>query len=280
MKRIFSRYALNVFQLKLDEWPYATHTHNFYELILVNEGNGKHFLNGTSFSYGPGHVFLLTPEDYHSFEIEKFTVFTYIKFTEQLFTEKRLGDGSPQWAKKFEEVLYNPNTVPECIIKDQEDKKLLFPLAKMLLDEFNDPKLDSRSLMLELFGAIMVLVARNLAKKNLSISKVVLKEQDKVQQLLAHIRKNMDKKELLSQKHISATFNLSPNYISMYLKKHTGMGLQKMINETRLKTAERLLKQSSLTISQISNQVGFTDASHMNKMFQKYRGVNPIELRR
>lgn len=280
MKRIFSRYTLNVFQLKLDMWPYPQHTHNFYELILVNEGSGKHLLNGVSFTYGPGHVFLLTPEDHHSFEINSYTVFTYIKFTEQLFAEKQVGDRTAHWIKKFENVLYNPNTVPECIIKDQEDKKLIFPLADMLLKEFNDPKPHSRILMLELFGAIMVLVARNLSQKNLVSSKVIQNEQDKVQQVLSHIRQNMDKKALLTQKYIAETFNLSPNYISSYLKKHTGLGLQKMITETRLKTAERLLKQSIYTISEIAHKVGFNDASHMNKTFQKYREMNPSELRK
>ncbi len=280
MKRIFSRYTLNVFQLKLEEWPYSDHTHNFYELILVNEGTGQHILNGVSFSYNPEDVFLLTPEDHHSFEIDAFTVFTYIKFTEQLFTEKQVGDRTASWVKKFEDVLYNPNTVPECIIKDKADKKLIFPLTEMLLKEFNEPKLHSRIFMLELFGAIMVLVARNLSRKNLMPSKIIQQERDRVQKVLSHIRQHMDKKELLTQKYIAQNFNLSPNYISIYLKKHTGMGLQKMITETRLKTAERLLKQSTCTISQIANQVGFNDASHMNKTFQKYRGKNPTDYRK
>lgn len=280
MKRIFSRHSLNVFQLKLDKWPYPQHTHSFYELILVNEGSGKHLLNGVSFTYGPGHVFLLTPEDHHSFEIDSFTVFTYVKFTEQLFAEKQVGDRTAHWIKKFEKVLYNPNTVPECIIKDQEDKNLIFPLADMLLKEFNGQKPHSRIVMLELFGAIMGLVGRNLSQKNLVLSKVVQNEQNKVQQVLSHIRQNIDKKALLSLKYIAKTFNLSPKYISSYLKKHTGLGLQKMITETRLKTAERLLKQSTYTIAQIANQVGFNDASHMNKTFQKYRGKNPSEFRR
>ncbi|QLE02420.1 helix-turn-helix domain-containing protein [Galbibacter sp. BG1] len=279
MKRIFSRYSLNVFQLKLDEWPYPPHTHNFYELILINEGHGRHLLNGVSFSYGPGHIFLLTPDDHHSFEIDNHTIFTYIKFTEQLFVEKQLNGQNTHWLKNIEKVLYNPNTTPECIVRDKMDKEMIFSLSKMLLEEFIRPKTNSRTLILELFGALMVLVSRNISKRNLDISKLQQDEREKVQQVLLHIRQHMDKKELLSQKYIAQTFNLSPNYISNYLKKHTGLGLQMMITETRLKTAERLLKQSTYSVSQIANRVGFNDASHMNKTFQKYRGKNPTDLR-
>lgn len=279
MRRIFSRYTLNVFQLKLEEWPYGEHTHNFYEIILINSGTGRHILNDVSFRYAPGHIFLLTPEDYHFFEIGTYTVFTYIKFTEQIFVERQLGGNIQPRQGQFETLLHNLNTVPESIIKDKEEQKLIFPLADILLNEFNHPKLHSRILMLEVFGAMMTIIARNISGKNIGTGKVASLEKEKVLQVLSHIRQNMDKKELLSQKHIAEVFNIAPGYVSSYLKKHTGTGLKKMITETRLKTAERLLKQSTYTVSQIADRVGFSDASHMNKMFQKYRGMNPTELR-
>ena len=41
-------------------------------------------------------------------------------------------------------------------------------------------------------------------------------------------------------KAISNEFLMSPNYVGIFIKKHTGMYIQQIVLETRLKTAERL----------------------------------------
>ncbi|ANW96773.1 hypothetical protein AXE80_11015 [Wenyingzhuangia fucanilytica] len=280
MKRLFSKYALNVFEFTLETWPHDSHTHNFYELILIKEGSGKHILNNVSFDYSVGHVFLLTPEDWHEFVIEAPTTFIYIKFTEQIFLEKQNFDKQTIWKEMVETILYKPNTIPECIIKDKEDKKALFQLTGMLLKEYVSNHFYTRALVLELFGAIMLIVARNLEKKNTSNSKVNQLEKEKISKVLSYIRKNIQNKDLLTQQHLAEMFLLSPNYVSTYLKKHTGQGLKSMILETRLMIAERMIKQSTFTIVQIADKVGFNDASHMNKTFKKYRGKNPTAYRK
>lgn len=279
MKRIFSRYALNIFSLELEEWPYETHTHNFYELILVNEGCGIHHLNDTSFNFSESDIFLLTPEDHHSFELHSFTRFTYIKFTEQIFDEKPDWNGS-DWLKKVERILFRPNTIPESIIADTSDREMMFVLAEKLKTEFTQPGLYSRQLMLELFGAILTLIVRHLSRRNYEDSRVTHEEKSRLSDILAFIRQHIGNPEKITQQRIASEFHLSHNYVSTYLRKHTGMGLRQMITQTRLKTAERLLRQSTLTISQIAGNLGFTDASHMNKAFRKYRGMNPSEYRK
>ena len=278
MQRYFSKYALNVFQLDLEEWIYPIHNHNFFELILIKSGSGSHRLNDVEFEYHQGDVFLLTPEDHHDFKINTPTSFIYIKFTEQLFDEKEEWKDK-LWQKRIRQVITMPNTIPESIVKDESDQQSLLALAVVMLKEFSVTSTLSRPLLLNLFSSIFIILLRNLAGKIASISKVKLEERQKVSELLTYIRQNIGAREKLTQKQLSEEFSISQNYVSIYLRKHTGMRLQNLITETRLKTAERLIKQSSLPMSQIAEKVGFTDGSHMNKMFQKYRKVNPSELR-
>ncbi|WP_066224183.1 AraC family transcriptional regulator [Formosa haliotis] len=278
MRRLFSRQALNVFQIELEEWPHAVHTHNFYELILIVEGHGIHNLNDVSFPYKKGDVFLLTPEDWHEFKIESKTIFTYLKFTEQILIEKHL-DSKNSWKRNLESELFKPNVIPENIIKGKKDKQMIWSLLDMLLTEFHDYDRFSREVVLELFGAVLFIIVRNLSKKGENVSKVEHIEKQKVSEMLSYIRQHLNDKEAISLQAIANKFLMSPNYVSVYLKKHTGIGLQQMIIETRLKTAERLLNQSTLTISEISNTLGFNDASHMNKMFKKYRNKTPKAYR-
>lgn len=43
--------------------------------------------------------------------------------------------------------------------------------------------------------------------------------------------------------------------------------------------AKQLLKQSNLTVSEISFAVGYQDASHFSGLFRKYNGVTPQDYR-
>ncbi len=275
MKRIFSNHSLNVFELELNEWPYGEHTHNFCELILVKKGKGFHTINETKFPYAKGDIFLLTPEDYHFFEIDSTTVLLYIKFTEQVFAEKQ-GWIKPRWTDPDSLFLFKSHMIIGSIIKDKKDAKKIFGISEILLEEYTSHKLYSREFLLELFGAIIIIVLRHLAQQN---PKRSLAEREKINEVLAYIRMNMNKESKLTLSEIAQEFNISVNYIGEYLKNHTGNGFKKIIMDTRMERASVLLKQSTLSVAEIAEKTGFSDASHMNKSFKKYRGSNPSSIR-
>ena len=58
-----------------------------------------------------------------------------------------------------------------------------------------------------------------------------------------------------------------------------GKPLHRYITETRLKEAKRLLKYSSLSISQISYSVGYDDPLYFSRLFKKYYYVSPKQVR-
>jgi len=279
-KRIFSNRAINLFQLERDEWEFPLHKHNFFELIFIERGKGLHRLNNVTFEYEKGAIFLLTPEDEHEFEIEEKTTFGYLKFTEQLLSEKAGNNPNSKWQQKIQNVLLNPNSSPSDVVSDETDREHLFLLLKLLRVEYARNDLFSRQATLELFGAMMVILGRNINKKSLVITKYESKEEEKISNMLAYIRQHVLDKEKVQLKAIAGEYLMSPNYVSIFLKKHTGLSIQKLVLETKMKTAERLLKQSNLTISEIANNLGFTDVSHFNKLFKKYRGILPSLYRK
>ncbi len=59
------------------------------------------------------------------------------------------------------------------------------------------------------------------------------------------------------------------------LKALTDQSVQEFMFSLRLKRAAQLLKDSDLTITQVSFQVGFKDSSHFTKLFKKQFGVPP-----
>lgn len=277
MKRLFSKHALNIFQIHMESWPHPLHTHNFYELILINEGTGFHMVNDVTFPYKKDDVFLLTPHDYHQFHITEATTFTYLKFTEALLEEKNTLITSNHISKETRELLLLARNQTQCIVKSPSDNSFIHALCNQLLNEFKNPSRFSKQIAQELFGAILLIVLRNIIP--LSNKNFAAHEETIIDRLLYYIRSEIGNPEKISQKALAEFLNLSPGYIGSFIKKHTGNSLQYMINETRLQTAEKLLKQSSLPIKEIASRVGFNDSSHMNKLFQKYRKANPKSYR-
>lgn len=272
MQLFNSFYALNVFSLELKTWDYPIHKHNFYELILIAEGNGIHHLNESSFPYAKGDIYLMTPADAHRFEIVDETRFIFVKFNEQLLTEKLDGRKATRWLKIFEQMLHSKSALQSSIIKNQNDTIWASQLFEQLLAEYKAPQKYTREILLELFGALMLIVSRNF-----SFTAIPNLHEDKLDEILGYIRHHANQAEKLNLKQMASLFSLSPNYLSAFIKKHTGLTPQQHTMKFRMQTADALIKQNRLNINEIAAHLGFNDASHFNKLYKKYRGHSPTK---
>ena len=96
-------------------------------------------------------------------------------------------------------------------------------------------------------------------------------------QVKKYIADNYNKKVTL--KEISEAFNLNPTYMSTYFKEKTGVNLFKYLLNVRIAAARDLLKNSSLQITEISDQVGFSDYRYFCTAFKKETGFTPLKYR-
>lgn len=277
MQRYNSFHSINVFVLELDKWEFDIHKHNFYELIFIVEGEGQHLLNNLNYRYKKGDVFLLTPNDAHEFKIEVTTTFIYLKFTEQVFLEKLSSNKKTFWEDALKSVLLKFENTECSIIQSKKDTAHLFSLLQIILYEFNNKDLFSNEVVLELFGAIMSIITRNLNMHKIT-TRHLDKEIEKINGILTYIRIHAVDNEKMNIKKMASQFFMSPNYISIFVKKHSGLSIQQHIIQTKIKLAEKLLKQNRYTINELAERLGFNDSSHFNKFFKKHKGINPSDF--
>ena len=270
---------LDLLEFEADsEWGVPRHKHNFFELTFVLEGSGQHILNESIIDYKKGDLFYLTPKDEHEFVVSSPSKFGLIKFTEQLFLEKLNNIANNNWVKHMETVMHHSNILPESIIVSENDRVQLFRLYQIIKDEIKNSKSSSRNILLELFGAILIIISRNIESTLGDFQKGYISEEEKIESILSYIRNHIQDKEKVKINAIAKEFYISPNYVSIFIKKHTGISIQQYVLQTKVKIAERLLMQTNLTISEIAAKTGFADSSHFNKIFKKYNGVNPSEF--
>ncbi len=86
--------------------------------------------------------------------------------------------------------------------------------------------------------------------------------------------------ETLTAQRIAAQTHTSQTYISKLFVKHTGMPTAEYIRMLKIREAQRLLKQTTATISAISYQLGFSSQSQFQKVFKRCTGMTPNQYRK
>ncbi|OTE88077.1 AraC family transcriptional regulator, partial [Escherichia coli] len=74
-------------------------------------------------------------------------------------------------------------------------------------------------------------------------------------------------------------FGFNPNYLSSYLKKHTGLTFIKLVHLQRVNVAAEYLTYTNAPIEQIALKVGYENPSYFYKMFRKHLKILPTEYR-
>ncbi|HIQ77204.1 MAG TPA: helix-turn-helix domain-containing protein [Candidatus Faecousia excrementipullorum] len=77
----------------------------------------------------------------------------------------------------------------------------------------------------------------------------------------------------------AARFGLNSNYLSNLLKKHTGSSYWDLVTSQRIHVAKRLLRNTAMSVTDISNKVGYQNISFFYQKFQQQVGCLPGEYR-
>lgn len=260
---------------ELDESLLKEHDHTFFELVYILSGTGIQWINNNKFPYHDGHLFMLTPGDSHSFDIHTMTKFVNIKFNDIYIHSAVFGAEN---IHRLEFILQHANHQPGCILRNKTDKLLVKPMIEAIIREYINKKLYSKEIIAQLINTIIIVVARNIA--------MFLPEQvdecseEKALDILQYIQTHIYQSDKIKAKAISQQFGISESYLGRYFKKHTNETMQQYILNYKLKLVENRLLHSQMRISEIITELGFTDESHLNKLFKKYRGCSPSNFRK
>ncbi|MDJ1470154.1 AraC family transcriptional regulator [Cytophagaceae bacterium DM2B3-1] len=259
----------------MDECPKLEHKHTFFELVYILSGTGKQCINEHKFQYHENHMFLLTPNDCHKFDIEAQTTFFFLRFNDIYLQKNGL---APHYVEQLEYILHNASHEPGCVLKNQSDKTLVRPVVEAIIREQVNQDINNKELITQLVNTLIIVVARNIAKY--LPEKVNEYSDEKIIDILQYIQQHIYEPDKIRAKSISDHFGISETYLGRYFKKHTEETLQQYITNYRLRLIENRLKHSDLRVNEIAHSLGFTDESHLNKFFRKNKGQSPLSYRK
>jgi AraC family transcriptional regulator len=86
--------------------------------------------------------------------------------------------------------------------------------------------------------------------------------------------------ERIRLSELAALAHLSPYHFSRLFKVSTGLSPYQYLMRTRVKQARRMMDKGEMTLKEISQRVGFYDASHFSRVFKRVTGVKAVEIAR
>lgn len=127
-------------------------------------------------------------------------------------------------------------------------------------------------------GLVLVLFA-NLARyyeKNHQVTKDPQMKKQFIEEVQAYIMENYRTADL---KSTAQYFNFNPDYFGKLIKKQVGINFTNYLQDIKMQQSCILLKNTSLTIDEIAEIVGYADVSYYYRVFRKKYQKTPVEFR-
>lgn len=264
--------ALVIHDFEESVFHMESHGHTYFEMGYIYQGSGKHFLNNSVLEYTTGDLFLLCPEDSHTFDISERTRFVFIKFTDAYF-------------KLFQQPGQDDFTTAEAIhimrnkLLKENKLEIIHPNSEILKTSIDSILLASHSDQDNSHSQIiyhLILTIIAVVKNSISTMAINLSLIDPAQEtLISYIHDQIYSPAALKVANISLHFNIAPKYFSAYFKRRYNISYSQYVNQYKASLIELRFQSSQFTIRQVAEEFGFADESHLSRFFKKHHQLSP-----
>jgi AraC family transcriptional regulator, transcriptional activator of pobA len=247
----------------LPRFPYRNY---FYGIGMVKVGERRIRIGMEEFTLSKNTVMMIGPGIIRQWLDDDFSVITdTIFFTPELFKPPI----NPHFLSDLD--IFKPS-IQHIISLSEEDILQVQHLFDMMSKYQHETKIMA-TLVLSLTELMEYLYqnTHNQVVVNLSKHQKLLRDFDAL--LQKHYLENKD------VAFYAEKLNLTPNHFSESIKSATGKSAKKRIETMLLLEAKSLLKQTTMSIKEVTYWLGFEDPSYFTKFFKNNVGLTPNEYK-
>ncbi len=109
------------------------------------------------------------------------------------------------------------------------------------------------------------------------VSPIISKKDSILSPIIEYL--NANRSIMLSLNEAASLVHLSPGYFSRVFSKEVGMPYTTYLMQLKVEWSKQLLEKTTLSVTQISDELGFSDPSYFIKVFKKQELVTPLLYR-
>ena len=248
------------------------HYHPYYEIYYLHTGNRLYFIHDQTYSVEQGDLVFINKHILHKTLQAASTSHerTVIHFNEAI---------ADHLTKPLQELILLPFQRDGFVLRLPYQQQLAVDqlIRKMIIEiDLKEPGYELIPVLA--VQELLVIVSRNLQDALLVPAQSESAIHGKIFEIVRHINGHFS--ETLRLNDLAKLYYISPHYLSRIFKAVTGFTFSDYVVLTRVKEAQRLLQETSYSISDIAMQVGFDNFSHFGKSFKRVTLLSPREYRK
>lgn len=250
----------------------ADHMHGQHELYYLFGGERFYFIKDRAYQVQPGDLVIVPGDEVHK------TSDTGVPNHERivLYYDDRYFE---QFDASEAELLRSPFRGTRRLLRlDAPERLRVEQLLYGMLREIQERE-PGRELSIRHAAAELLLFAARhaLGAKAEAAEETASPTAAKMTEVARYIAANY--REPITLDALSGRFYLSRSYLSRTFKKCTGFGIAEYVCITRIKEAQRLLRETEARITEVSEEAGFDNFSHFEKVFKAFTRMTPRSYR-
>jgi len=246
------------------------HFHTQYEIYYLFSGARNYFIRDRTYSVRGGDLVFINKNELHKtsdasgLEHERLL----INFTEAFLRET---------CGEYADLLLRPFHVENPVYSLIGSAHFFEKAFSTMLEELDGRPPGYELRLKSLLTDILLLAARHANKQQAVPPHASPPIHSKISEIAQYVGHHFS--DDLGLPCLAERFHISPFYLSRTFKAVTGFTLTEYIQSVRIRQAQKLLKETDLSITEISAQSGFDSFSHFGKIFKKIARVSPRDYR-
>jgi len=252
--------------------PDKPHRHDFYTVLMVEKSQGEHIIDFKSYPLGERQVFFIAPDQVH-----------------------QIIDTAPPkgFAVLFSRAFLAANNIQEAFIRDMNlfhDFGYAPPIELSEVAMTKVCRYASDMLQLqnkpvayidEALGALLKLILIQCHNACTLPESIFQQSMDGKNVLLRNFKDLIEQnfKNWHSVSQYAEALNITTDHLNRVVKSQTGKTAKEHIQSKIIVEAKRLLYFSSLSLKEISYELGFNEPGNFSAFFKKNVGLSPSDFR-
>lgn len=245
------------------------HRHDYYHIMYFENGTGQHVIDFKTFEVKPYSIFFISPGQVHALEVDKDVEGYVISFNSDFF----LMNDSVQ--KLMDYPFFHSLSNDPVIYLSNSNEKIQYLLKDMYGEFFSDER-GKDKLLKSLMEILLIRSSR-------------IYEQAEIQGAPMHLTYQLRKLEALVDTHFKEykmlndyanLMHISPQHLNSLCKKGINKTVTNLVHERTLTEAKRILLFTDNSITDIADELGFTDKSYFMRFFKKNTGITADSYRK